>query len=235
MRDLAREMNLSETAFVWPVDGGFSLRWLTPSTEVDLCGHATLAAAFVLWETGVCSPSQAVCFFTRSGWLTCTRESAVGGGWITLDFPAMPCEPHPVSDALSWALGCTPSFGAFNGMDWLVEVENEEVLRGLAPDFGALTSLTPRGVIVTSSSRHPEFDFVSRFFAPGAGINEDPVTGSAHCALGPYWGPRLGKVHLRAYQASSRGGAVRLTLAGERVLIQGQAVMMARLELFHWR
>lgn len=229
MQLVAREMNLSETAFLHPIEGGFSLRWFTPAVEVTLCGHATLAAAFTLWETGVLQPNEAVRFFTLSGWITCHRV----GTMIEMDFPAkvsQPCEP-PVG--LGESLGCDLLSCGCNGMDYLVEVENETTLHSLKPNFTALSRLPVRGVIVTCRGASPEFDFLSRFFAPAAGVNEDPVTGSAHCALGPYWQAKLGKAEFTAYQASERGGIVKLRVQDDRVLLQGHAVMMSRVELLH--
>ncbi len=230
MRLLAREMNLSETAFVHPVDGGFSLRWWTPRVEVQLCGHATLAAACVLWEAGLLAPSEAARFQTLSGWLTCRQE----GDWIAMDFPARPALPCETPAGLAEALGCEVVAAGCNGMDYLVEVRDAPTLRGLAPDFEALSKLPVRGVIVTSLSDSAEWDFVSRFFAPAVGVNEDPVTGSAHCALGPYWASRLGKAEFTAHQASERGGVVNLRLEGERVWLRGQAVLMSEVRLRAW-
>jgi PhzF family phenazine biosynthesis protein len=229
MKLVAREMNLSETAFLHPVEGGFSLRWLTPAVEVKLCGHATLASAFTLWETGVLETHERARFHTLSGWLTCRRAD----DWIEMDFPAKVCEPSPAPDGLADALGCEPLACGLNGMDYLVEVADEMVLRGLKPNFAALAALPVRGVIVTCRSESPEFDFISRFFAPAAGVNEDPVTGSAHCALGPYWQEKLGRSDFTAYQASERGGIVKVGVRGERVLLRGQAVMMGKVELKH--
>ncbi|NBV86401.1 MAG: PhzF family phenazine biosynthesis protein [Verrucomicrobia bacterium] len=229
MRRVAREMNLSETAFLHPVPGGFSLRWLTPAVEVKLCGHATLASAFVLWETGILQPGEPARFSTLSGWITCRRE----GVWIEMDFPAKVCEPCTEPLGLGEALGCSLRYVGANGMDFLVEVENEAALRRLKPNFAALSALPLRGVIVTSRSDAAEFDFVSRFFAPAAGVNEDPVTGSAHCALGPYWKAKLGKSDFTAFQASARGGVVKLSVDAARVSLRGQAVRMSRVELLH--
>lgn len=227
MRLVAREMNLSETAFLHPVEGGFSLRWFTPSAEVDLCGHATLAAAFVLWETGALPAADPARFLTRSGWLTCTRE----GEWIAMDFPALPCVAAIPPEGLAAALGSEPRHCAGNGMDLLVEIEDEAVLRALRPDLARIAALPARGLIVTARSRQPGFDFVSRFFAPGVGVPEDPVTGSAHCALGPYWQAKLGRAELTGFQASTRGGVVRLEVRGDRVVLRGQAVLMGAVEL----
>ncbi len=229
MRLLAREMNLSETAFVHVLEEGYSLRWLTPLSEVKLCGHATLATAHVLWETGVLDSGSPARFHTLSGLLSCRRE----GDWIEMDFPAKVCTPCAVPEGLESALGCMVLESGSNGMDYLVEVENEEVLRGLSPDFAALARLPVRGVIVTCRSASPGWDFVSRFFAPAVGVSEDPVTGSAHCALGPYWEAKTGRSEFRAFQVSARGGEVRLSVRGGRVLLRGQAVMMSRISLLH--
>src|SRR5690348_14942544 len=220
MRDVAREMNLSETAFLVPQDGGYNLRWFTPAVEVDLCGHATLASAHVLWEDGHLPAGAQARFHSRSGLLLADRR----GDWIELDFPATittPAEPPP---HLLEALGVTASYVGKNKFDYLVEVESEERLRALTPDFTALRRLPVRGIIVTARSASAEYDFLSRFFAPGSGVDEDPVTGSAHCALGPYWSQRLGKPEFTAYQASARGGVVRVRLQGDRAILGGQAV-----------
>lgn len=225
MQRVASEMNLSETAFLHPIQHGYSLRWFTPSVEVDLCGHATLASAHVLWQDGHVSADRQAAFDTRSGWLTARRN----GNWIEMDFPAkgeQPAEP-PVN--LLAALGAQAVYVGRNEFDYLVEVESEDILRSLRPDYASLKTLPVRGVIVTS--RSCEYDFVSRFFAPGSGVDEDPVTGSAHCALAPYWAPKLGKTELRAFQASSRGGFVRLRLEGDRVILAGNAVTVLRGEL----
>jgi PhzF family phenazine biosynthesis protein len=237
MAAVAREMNLSETAFVSPRDpagrpaaGEFDLRWFTPAVEVALCGHATLASAHVLWETGRVPADRVIRFHTRSGVLTARRD---GGrdGWIELDLPAKPPAAADAPSALVDALGVTPVWVGQNRMDYLLEVESEEAVRQVAPDFRLLKSLPVRGVIVTARSQSPEFDFVSRFFAPGAGIDEDPVTGSAHCCLGPYWQGRLGKADFLARQLSARGGVVRVGCRGERVLLGGQAVTVLTGEL----
>src|SRR5215469_6444126 len=196
MRDVAREMNLSETAFLFPQEGGYNLRWFTPAVEVDLCGHATVASAHVLWEDGHLPAGARARFHSRSGLLLADRR----GDWIELDFPATittPAEPPP---NLLEALGANASYVGKNKFDYLVEVESEKRLRALTPDFTALRKLPVRGIIVTARSASAEYDFVSRFFAPGSGVDEDPVTGSAHCALGPYWAQRLGKREFTAYQ-----------------------------------
>lgn len=228
MQRVAREMNLSETAFVRPIDGGFHLRWFTPEAEVALCGHATLASAFTLWTTGVLPPASAARFHTLSGWLTCRRQ----GDWIEMDFPAKPVTIVDAPPGLVEALGCDAVAVGLNGMDYLVEVADAAVVRALAPNFTALSTLPVRGVIVTSLGDEPGVDFVSRFFAPAVGVNEDPVTGSAHCALGPYWGRALNKTDLVARQVSARGGTVRVGLRGDRVLLSGQATRVSQVTLF---
>jgi PhzF family phenazine biosynthesis protein len=228
MRDVAREMNLSETAFLVPQDGGYNLRWLTPAVEVDLCGHATVASAHVLWEDGHLPAGQQARFHTRSGLLTADRR----GEWIELNFPAKNAEPAEAPAGLLSSLGVEHArFVGRNAWDYLVEVESEETLRGLAPDHTALRKIPVRGVIVTARPAGGEFDFVSRFFAPGSGVDEDPVTGSAHTALGPYWAGKLGKREFTAYQASARGGVVRVRLDGDRVILGGQAVTVMTGEL----
>lgn len=226
MQLVAREMNLSETAFLHRIEGGWSLRWFTPAIEVKLCGHATLASAFALWETGVLRADETVRFHTRSGWLACRRH----GAWIEMDFPAQVCAPCPAPAGLAAALGCEILACGLNGMDCLVEVADEPTLRSLRPDMNALVKLPVRGVIVTCRGESAEFDFVSRFFAPAAGVNEDPVTGSAHCALGPWWQGKLGRDDFTAFQASQRGGLVKVGVCGDRVLLRGQAVMMSKVE-----
>ncbi|MEI7808257.1 MAG: PhzF family phenazine biosynthesis protein, partial [Verrucomicrobiota bacterium] len=193
------------------------------------CGHATLASAHILWEEGILSKKQPACFKTRSGWLTCKYSD----NWIEMDFPAKVCELCSPPVGLADALGCGLVACGLNGMDYLVEVADETVLRGLKPNFTALAALPVRGVIVTCRSESPEFDFISRFFAPAAGVNEDPVTGSAHCALGPYWQAKLGRADFTAYQASERGGLVKVGVRGDRVLLRGQAVLMSKVELLH--
>jgi PhzF family phenazine biosynthesis protein len=221
MRDVAREMNLSETAFLVPQNGGYGLRWLTPSVEVDLCGHATLASAHVLWEDGHLPNGAQARFYTRSGLLT----ADLCGDWIELDFPAKLAAPAKAPPELTEALGISkPRFVGKNAFDYLVEADSEEIVRSLNPDHSRLRHLPVRGIIVTARASSPEFDFVSRFFAPGSGIDEDPVTGSAHTALGPYWVGPLGKTEFTAYQASARGGVIRVRVEGDRVKLGGQAV-----------
>jgi PhzF family phenazine biosynthesis protein len=227
MQDVAREMNLSETAFLLHKEDGFQLRWFTPAVEVDLCGHATLASAHILWEMGYAKPGGQVRFYTRSGILAAERR----GEWIEMDFPAKPEEPAPLPAGLDQALGVPIKYLGQNQFDYLVEVDSEEIIRSLRPDFTRLGTLPIRGVIVTSTSSSPGYDFVSRFFAPRVGVNEDPVTGSAHCCLGPFWENRLHKTEFVAYQASSRGGVLRVRVAGPRVVLGGQAITVLRGEL----
>jgi PhzF family phenazine biosynthesis protein len=227
MQQVAREMNLSETAFLVRRADGFDLRWFTPVLEVDLCGHATLASAHVLWEEGHLEAGTAAHFHTRSGLLSATRQ----GAWIELNFPAVLEAQTPPPAGLAEALGVTPVYVGKNHTGWLVQVETAEQVRTLQPNFTALKTFPGRGVIVTSRADAPEFDFVSRYFAPRAGIDEDPVTGSAHCCLGPFWAKQLHKDTFTAYQASARGGVVRVRLHGDRVLLGGQAVTVLRAEL----
>jgi PhzF family phenazine biosynthesis protein len=227
MQLIAREMNLSETAFLLQRDGGFDLRWFTPMAEVKLCGHATLASAHMLWEQGHISLDQPARFFTKSGVLTAQKK----GASIEMDFPALPVTPEPISEDLELALGIKAQYAGRSGFDYLLEVESEEDVRALKPDFDRIAQLNVRGVIVTSKANGSGYDFVSRFFAPAVGVNEDPVTGSAHCCLGPFWKERLGRDDLIGYQASTRGGFVRTRCVGDRVFISGQAVTVMRGEL----
>jgi PhzF family phenazine biosynthesis protein len=227
MQQVAREMNLAETAFLVKQADGYSLRWFTPAVEVDLCGHATLASAHVLWEQGYLSPGDQARFHTKSGLLTAEQQ----GDWIELNFPAKPEEPAESIPGLAEALGTTPVYVGMSQFDCLVEVESEAVVRGIQPDFARLSAIPARGVIVTSRASTPGYDFVSRFFGPRVGVPEDPVTGSAHCVLSPFWSARLGRAELIGYQASARGGMVRTRLDGERVRLGGQAVTVLRGEL----
>jgi PhzF family phenazine biosynthesis protein len=227
---IAAEMNLAETAFLERAGSDWTLRWFTPTVEVDLCGHATLASAHVLWEQGMAKPGTTIAFHTRSGLLS----AAARGGMIELDFPAEPATAGPAPAELLAALSVTEARSTGrNRLDYLIEVDNEATVRSLVPDFRAIAAAcgSGRGVIVTAKSASPEHDFVSRYFAPAAGIDEDPVTGSTHCCLGPFWGDKLGKTELSGFQASSRGGTVRVRLAGERVFLGGHAVTVARGEL----
>jgi PhzF family phenazine biosynthesis protein len=227
MQAMAREMNLSETAFLLREGDGFQLRWFTPAVEVELCGHATLASAHVLWEEGVLAPSETARFATRSGELRASRS----GDLIELDFPTKPEHPAEPPENLLEALRVKPLYLGRNVFDYLLLLDSEEAVRAVSPDFALLRTVTVRGVIVTAPSARPEFDFVSRFFAPAVGVDEDPVTGSAHCCLGPFWAARLGKSELVGHQVSARGGVVNVRVAGDRVFLGGRAVTVLRGEL----
>jgi len=229
MQAVAQEMNLSETAYVSPEPESsephvFRLRWFTPTTEVDLCGHATLAAAHVLWEDEHLPSDQPAQFETRSGRLTVRRD----GDLIAMDFPAEPVAECPEPDGLLAALGTPVRFLGRNRMDLLIELDSEASVRSLVPDIGRLAQVPCRGLIVTGPAQTEGIDFVSRFFAPRLGINEDPVCGSAHCALGPYWADRLGKAEVVGFQVSSRGGRVRCRTESDRVELAGPAVTVLR-------
>ncbi|MFH7245362.1 MAG: PhzF family phenazine biosynthesis protein [Spirulina sp.] len=228
MQRVAQEMNLSETAFLLPEGDGYRLRWFTPTVEVDLCGHATLASAHTLWSEGHLAPDQEARFYTRSGLLTAQRQ----GDWIELNFPADPSESIETPEGLAAALGKPPVAVVKSALGYLVELDSAATVQTLQPDFAALGQFPVHGIIVTSRGEAP-YDFVSRFFAPALGINEDPVTGSAHCALSPYWRDRLGKTSFLAYQASGRGGVLQVEDHGDRVVLRGQAVTVLRGELLH--
>ncbi|MCL6445115.1 MAG: PhzF family phenazine biosynthesis protein [Alicyclobacillus sp.] len=222
MQNVAAEMNLSETAFVLPQDDGYSLRWFTPVVEVDLCGHATLASAHVLWEQGYLSERDEAKFFTKSGVLS----ARCSNNWMELNFPSEPDEACDCPPHLLEGLGVDHQdviYVGRNRLDYLVELDSERTVRALQPNWSLLERLGPRGVIVTSRGTS-EYDFVSRAFFPALGIPEDPVTGSAHCCLGPYWKRKLKKDEFLAYQASRRGGIIRVTVRDDRVLLGGQAV-----------
>lgn len=228
LQQLGREMNLSETAcLVRRSENEFDLRWFTPAVEVRLCGHATLASAHALWENGHVAPGRTITFHTRSGPLT-AAPSADG---IELDFPARPATACDPPRGMLDALGARALWVGSNSDDYLVEVGGEGELRRPTPDFARLAAVECRGVIVTSPSDDPRFDFVSRFFAPAAGVNEDPVTGSAHCCLAVHWGEKLGKPAMTAYQASARGGVLKVICRGDRVALIGRAVTVSRGEL----
>jgi PhzF family phenazine biosynthesis protein len=227
LQAVALEMNLSETAFLLKQADGYRLRWFTPTVEVDLCGHATLASAHVLWSEEYLPPDETAHFHTRSGLLTAKRQ----GDWIELNFPVNESKSIDTLPELATALGVSISATYRNSLGYLVEVESEEIVRQMQPDFARLKSFPVHGVIVTSRGDRSEYDFVSRFFAPAIGINEDPVTGAAHCALGAYWRDRLNQTDFLAYQASSRGGVVKVRCEGDRVLLGGQAVTVLRGEL----
>lgn len=227
MQFMAAEMNLAETAFASPEADGYRLRWFTPITEVDLCGHATLATAHVLFESGREQPGAPVRFHTASGVLT----AEVDGAQIALDFPDEAPEPSPAPTEVSAILGQTPVWTGRNRMDLLVDLGEEQAVVGLSPDLAAIAALPYRALIATAPARREGADFVSRVFAPGVGIPEDPVTGSAHCCLGPYWAQRLGRDRLTGYQASSRGGTVGVEIRGDRVRLIGSAVTVFHAEL----
>jgi len=233
MQKVAREMNLSETAFLVRRpdaaggEGGFDLRWFTPAVEVALCGHATLASAHALWEAGLVARGRTARFYTKSGVLTADRR----GDWIELNFPATLAEPAEAPPGLLEALGVTASYVGKSRFDYLVEVASEAVVREVTPDFGRLRALPVRGVMVTSVATSAGCDFVSRFFAPGSGVDEDPVTGSAHCCLTPYWSRKMGRTEFVARQLSARGGELRVALEGDRVRLAGQAVTVMKGEL----
>ena len=222
MQNVAMEMRQAETAFVWKrADGTFPLRWFTPAAEVALCGHATLATAHIVWGTGLASPDEVLRFDTRSGILTAGRR----GDDIELDFPVKPAAPADPPAGLLDALGVSDvRFVGRNQFDYLVELDSEAAVRAVVPEFRRLGTVSCRGVIVTAPSAERRFDFVSRFFAPAVGVDEDPVTGSAHCCLADYWGRKLGKSDLVGFQASARGGVVRVGRAGDRVKLAGRAL-----------
>ena len=227
MQKVAREMNLAETAFLLLRADHVALRWFTPTTEVDLCGHATIASAHAMWENHVLPEGQPIRFRTRSGELHAERD----GDWIALDFPALPSQHADLPPGLSDALGARPRAVSKYKFDYLIELDSEAAVRDLTPDLGVIAQLPVRGVVVTAVATTPGFDFVSRFFAPAVGVPEDPVTGSAHCALAPYWAGKLGKTEFLAYQASPRGGVVKVAVKGDRVALCGKAVTMLRAEL----
>lgn len=229
MQNVAQEMNLSETAFLVKQDDGFNLRWFTPTVEVPLCGHATLASAHVLWSQGHLSPDEVARFYTKSGLLIAKLQ----GDWIELDFPVNHSQEVNASPILEEALGVAYKSVYQNSLGYLVELESEDLVRQIQPNFQLLKTLPVSDVIATSKTNpDSEYDFVSRFFAPSLGINEDPVTGAAHCCLAAYWRDRLFKDEFLAYQASSRGGVVKVRYeGGDRVFLAGQAVTVMRGEL----
>jgi len=221
MLNIAAEMNLSETAFVKKLNDGFSLRWFTPKSEVELCGHATLASAHILWQEGILKPDEEAVFHTVfKGKLTAKKT----GDEIELNFPVnIPIQSDEIPE-LEKALGVKPVRLTITDNHYLVELRSEEELKSVSPDFELLEKLEKYGTILTCRSENKDIDFISRFFAPAKGVKEDPVTGSAHCVLTPYWNSKLNKKTMKAFQASERGGNLTVTLAGERVLIAGKAV-----------
>ena len=224
MQQLAQEMNLSETAFFMQKEGAYALRWFTPATEVDLCGHATLATAHIIWESQLVGPEEEIFFETRSGILTAKRKD----DWIELNFPAKAPSPCDMPAGLAESLGIQPISSHRNEFDYLLECATADEVRNVKPDFKALSKVECRGVMVTAPSDLPDQDYICRFFAPAVGVDEDPVTGSAHCCLAPYWSGKLGKMKLRGYQASERGGIVETELLGDRVLLRGKAITVVQ-------
>lgn len=220
MQKVAYEMNLSETAFLIQLNDGFNLRWFTPTVEVSLCGHATLASAHILWTTGQVSQDEEIVFYTKSGVLTAKRND----GWIDLDFPSEPVRSCETPQLLVEGLGAAPSFVGKNDFIYLVELDSEAVVRNLQPDFAMLARIPIDGIVVTSRADSEEFDFVSRCFYPASGTNEDPVTGSAHCCIAPYWQQKLAQDEFVALQCSERTGVLRIKVNGERITLTGQAV-----------
>ncbi len=227
MQQVALEMNLSETAFLFPEKDGFNLRWFTPTAEVELCGHATLATAHTLWEQNIIEANKSAYFYTKSGKLTAVKLDNL----IELNFPATKPIKTDSPDKLLEALGCVALYVGKNKFDYLIEVGSAETVRKIAPNFSLLKKIDVRGVIVTAQSDIDKYDIISRFFAPAVGVDEDPVTGSAHCTLSPYWSDKLGKNELKAYQASNRGGELTIVYHGDRVLLRGEAVTMMKIEL----
>jgi PhzF family phenazine biosynthesis protein len=220
LQNVARELNFAETAFLLKEGAGFRLRWFSPAVEIDLCGHATLASAHILWERGYIRSDGPARFFTNSGLLTAKRKD----DWIELDFPCEPAVKVTTPNFIAKALGVIPVYVGKNRFDYLVELKSEKTLRDLKPDLSLIKKIPARGLIVTSVAKSGDYDFVSRFFAPVAGIDEDHVTGSAHCCLAPFWKERLNKNEFFAYQASPRGGFMHVSIAGKRVLLLGKAV-----------
>lgn len=229
MQSIAFEMNLSETAFLTERNDGFGLRWFTPKAEVELCGHATLASAHILWQENIIPDSQEAVFHTMyKGILKALKN----GNEITLNFPANIPSPSNANEILSKALNVNPVNFFVTDNHYLIELNSETELRNVNPDFSLLKTFPKYGTILTCRSDDQEIDFVSRFFAPAKGVDEDPVTGSAHCVLAPYWSDKLGKKKMNAYQASERGGKLTVEISGDRVLISGSAVTVTKGELF---
>ena len=229
MQNIASEMNLSETAFIYKQNENYSLRWFTPTVEVDLCGHATLASAHILWERKYVKDDSPIKFYTKSGILSATKNR----DWIELDFPIEPAENSAIPDNLLESLSIEPLYVGKNRFDYIIEVESEEIIKNVNPDYKLLSTVNCRGVIITSISKSKDYDFVSRFFAPAAGMNEDPVTGSAHCCLAPYWKEKLNKNEFIAYQTSKRGGILKISIRDDRTYIAGQAVTVFSGELLN--
>lgn len=221
MQAIAMEMNQAETAFLWPEEEAYRLRWFTPSVEVDLCGHATLAAASLLWESDRLPAGEEAVFLTRSGTLRCSQA----GTSIRMNFPAEPVAEQPApTDPLTLFRAPAVWYGA-NRMDHLAILADETAVRTAVPDMTAIRELECRGLIITAKADEGrDYDFVSRFFAPQSGVPEDSVTGSAHCGLAPLWSERLRRTNLRGYQSSRRGGYVEMEMRGDRVILGGHAI-----------
>ena len=226
-QNIALEINFSETAFLFPFKSGYRLRWFTPKNEVDLCGHATLASAHVLWEKEIVSKSEKIDFYTNSGLLIAEFKD----NYIIMDFPSTPPAECSLPQELANALGVPIKYSGKSQFDYIVEIESEEVLREISPDFSLLQKVDTRGVIVTAKSMDRKYDFISRFFAPGAGVNEDPVTGSAHCCLGPYWEKKMNKSEFHAYQASPRGGELSVNVMEDRCVLIGECISIMKADL----
>lgn len=224
MQQIAMEMNLSETAFVFKIKDGYKLRWFTPHVEEELCGHATLATAHILYEEGLLQLDEEARFHTRSGLLTVSKK----GDHLEMNFPAEPESPVDAPPILIRAIGEQPVYTGKNRLDYLFQFASEKQIQEIKPDMNLLREIPVRGVIVTAKAETSAYDFVSRFFAPYDGIDEDPVTGSAHCCLGPFWQKQLGKTDFVAYQASARGGIMQVGVRNDRVLLSGQAVTVIR-------
>ncbi|MEO8665225.1 MAG: PhzF family phenazine biosynthesis protein [Ignavibacteria bacterium] len=226
--NVAAEMNLSETAFVKKIDEGFSLRWFTPKVEVELCGHATLASSHILWQEKILKPDEEAVFHTEyKGILTAKKN----GDEIVLNFPINPPSKSADNPDLEKALGVKPVYLGMTDHHFLVELYSDDEVKKVDPDFSLLKKLPKFGTIITAKSNNKNYDFISRFFAPSKGINEDPVTGSAHCVLAPFWSERLGKRSMKAFQASERGGSMTVTIEGDRVLLSGKAITILKGEL----
>lgn len=222
MQQVTKEINLPTTAFINLINGEYFLRWFTPSTEISICGHGTLASSFYLWGKGYIEKDKPIIFQTKSGLLKARNID----GWVQLEFPSIVEEETNPPELLLTALGVTPIYVGKNGLDYLVEVESEDTVKNLKPNIDLISQLRARGVIVTSQSNSNEYDFVSRFFSPSQGIIEDYVNGSSHCCLGPYWESKLQKKEFTAYQASERGGILKVKVLDDKVLISGKAVII---------
>jgi len=230
MQNIAMEMNLAETAFLTKTPDGFHLRWFTPAVEVDLCGHATLASSHMLYEQGIAPKDQPIHFSTRSGILTARYDE----GWIEIDLPNEACTPSECPQAIPQAIHTTPLFVGINRRDYLIEVESEDIVRNLQPDLNALQQLNRFGAVVTAKANPgSDYDYIARCFFPNFGIDEDPVTGSSHAMLAPYWAEKLGRKELVGYQASRRGGYLHCRVAGDRVFLKGKAVTTIKGTLLH--